>query len=79
MQKNLDFAVGSDGWVMIENYVESADPEEPVSRSEGFPPWEQPIETKAEDPAETEDEDPADQPVVTDEYVIIDGVKYKKC
>lgn len=68
---------------LVDNYVEPEDGDGhvpvdvPHSRSEGVP-WEQPIETKAEDPAETEDEDPVDQPVVTDEYVIIDGVKYKR-
>lgn len=60
----------SPGWVggpytLVEDYVEPEDPEdEPVSRSEGFPPWEHPLETKEEEPVE--------------DVVVINGKTYTK-
>lgn len=54
-------------YTMVDNYVEPMD-------GDGHVPVEIPIEEPA-----AEDDDPVDPPIVGDDYVIIDGVRYKKC
>lgn len=70
---------------LVDNYVEPID-------GDGHTPVDVPVliydEVVSKEVAEellnvngpiiVEDEDPANQPVVTDEYVIIDGVKYRR-
>lgn len=59
-------------YTLVDNYVEPMD-------GDGHVPVEIPIEEPAVEEPAVEDDDPVDPPIVGDDYVIIDGVKYKKC